>query len=248
MGSANCFGGGVDQMPTFANTLYAAGSMVREALTDAVNNHRFAIIVRVGDVNDLVNDPGVAVQVFRAYPTFSTGCVGVQPGREYSIATTSLLPDSVDFRAGAQFSRAGSIVGGHLVVPLVPGVAQPWTVPLTGASSPIVMPLRAAQVRVDISTSEITRGAIGGYSLGADVIDAVIARGAQSDLRPVMEQVMGEMVDIEVNGVCDTGPAPDGGTRRFGGLSFGFEIHGIPARVSTTQPLATAQRAGTCGS
>ena len=83
--------------------------------------------------------------------------------------------------------------------------------------------------------------------------------GVQPDAdRPLTAATLGGLVDLRIDpvsgelngdpsiGVCDLRP-PDASVRTFGGLGIGLGLSAIPARISTTTPIADAPAPGTCG-
>jgi len=242
-----CMGGVDNQMSRLADAYdNATGLDARTVLRTRVTTNRLAILVRVAGVDDLVRDPSVTVQLFRAYPTFTTGCASIVAGREYSIAAGSLRPGVADFRTGALFSRAAQIVGGRVMVPLDPAAPSEFLFPL--AFSPggtFDLPLHSAMMRFDLSPTSIGAGSLGGYLDGRDVL--AIGPMLVQHMRGGFESEVPLLVDIQLAGYCGN-ILPDGGLPGLGGISVAYGIHGIPATISPTVPIASAPAPGTCGS
>jgi len=236
MGAAVCSGGVDNQLPTLADAIGQPRSNSRAQIADMIANNRTALLVRLGDVNTVADDASVTVHTYLAYPAFSADCTSVLPGRAYSISSRSLT-GSVDYRANARCSRAAAIVNGRRITPRDQAAASVVTFPLSIQGRAVDLSLHGTQPRFDVATNGIGRGAIGGYILVNELVDAVAALAPSFSFQ----------VDTLLRGAYDTGALADGRIRRSGGMSAAFDLNGVPATASSTAPAVPMLAAGTCG-
>jgi len=242
--AAGCHGGVDNQLPTLANTIQtAANTDIRMTLSDTITQNKLALIVRVSHVNDPMNDDSIRVAIYRAFPTFTSGCTSVAGGREYTI-DSSFLTGGSDIDANANVAFDGKIVNGRIQVQ-AGGSGGIFNLPISFSGFSLNLPLHEVQLRANLTTgasAALDSGDLGGWVGGDDVINAVAMLAP--DYVAVVRGVIGGLVDIQIMGICDgssMNPA------RYGGISVGLGIHALPATISTTTPSAAMQAAGTCG-
>jgi hypothetical protein len=240
--ATGCKGGVDNQLPTLANTVQTALSTdIRMTIADTIANNSLALLIRVSDVNDTMNDSSVRVAIYRAFPTFNAGCTAVAANREYSVDSSFLSAGATNIDTGATVAFDGSIVNGRLQV-RAGGSSGVFNLPISFSGYTLNLPLNQVQFRGNVSATEIATGNLGGWVGGEEVITAV--RMIAPSYEAVVRGVIGGLVDIQVQGICDgSAMMPP----RYGGIAVGFAVHAIPATISTTTPIATTQAAGTCG-
>jgi hypothetical protein len=240
--AAGCQGGVDNQLPTVAGLLMARGTDVRMLLSQQITQNSLAIIARISDVNDLMNDPAVTVRLYVGYPTFTTNCTTVAPDREYQISTSSLMPGSTNIDE-AKFRLEGSIVNGRLRI--TSDMNTSFDLPLpAGPGQSITLALRAPQLRINISETGGTQGNLGGYVNGGDLITTLCMNQQTMSFCSLVMTAVGGLVDIDSLNL-GMGMCVDTAMRRYGGIGMGLGIRTTIARVSTTP--AAAQMPGTCG-
>ncbi len=233
-----CIGGVDNQLPTLANTIRTAASFdIRPALSDSVAQSRLVLLVRVGDVNDLINDPSVGVSIYRGNPTFGSDCASVLPGREYAVDSASLI-GGTDVDVNARVRLSGSIVDGRLRIRAVDS-ASSVELPIAVGGSSLQFQMRALQLRANIADDGLSNGSFGGWVKGDDFFTPCCFQCC--DLN-VMRAVIGGLVDVQLDGLCD-GSANTPPT--WGGISLGFGIHAVRATIAPM--IANGPMPGTCG-
>ncbi len=239
--AAGCVGGVDNQLPTLASTIMTATSTdLRATLQDTVATNKLSLVIRITGVNDMVTDSSVQVAIYRAYPTFSTGCATVAAGREYSVDRTSVTAGATSIESPA-FSFDGSIVAGRLRITAGAGATGSFNLPISLRGVTLNLPLHRLQVRANVATDSLSNGSLGGWVGGDDVITGVAM--IAPEYLAVIRSIIGGLVDIQsAAGVCDgsalTPPA-------YGGISLGLGIHAVPASLTTT--IVDGPAAGTCG-
>ncbi len=240
--AAGCIGGVDNQLPILASTIQTVTSTdVRQVLRDEVRSNRLALIVRLRDVDSLANDPGVEVSIYRAWPTFRDGCTSVAADREYAIDRASLT-GGTDIDANATLRIQGSIVAGRLRLRVEN--ADAFVLPLTiPGEVGVQLALRHLQLRADVTSGGLLNGSLGGWVLGDDLI-VVRSIWCYSDCQQ-LRRILGGLVDIEVDTICDGSALfPP----RYGGISIGLGIHGVPATIATGPgAIVSGPGVGTCG-
>ncbi len=237
--AGGCVGGVDNQLPTLASTIQTAASTdLRATLQDTVTTNKLSLIVRITGINNMTDDSAVRVAIFRAYPTFSTGCTTVAAGREYSVDRSFVTGGSLD---NPMFAFDGQIIAGRLRMTAGTGATGAFNLPISLRGLTLNLPLHRLQVRANLTATELANGSLGGWVGGDDVITGVAMLAP--DYISVVRGVIGGLVDIQsAAGVCDgsasTPPA-------YGGISLGLGIHAVPATLTTT--LVDAPATGTCG-
>lgn len=245
---AECRGGVDNQFPTGATTLQdvAADVDLRTAARQEVSAGRFVILLEVFDVDDCLNDTSVRVRIFRGFAAPGTACA--MPGREatYQIDRASLRPQG-STADDAIVDLPGVMQNGHVRV--VPEMSTDRTVlPLrwpARARPPqawIDLPTHRPLVAFDLAAGGGTRGNFGGWVAGADaaVAIATIVPGYGLDQ---IQQVVGGIADIMVNGVCDDESVTPA---RLGGVSIGFGFDLVRVRIDDANPVVDAPMPGSC--
>lgn len=235
-----CVGGVDNQLATLANTLQTAASVdIRATVSDAVRQNRLALLVRVRDVNDLMNDPSVDVSIYRGYPTFGSDCSNVLPGREYAIDSASVT-GGTDIDSNPTLRFPGSIVAGRLRIRAT-NSARSFELPLSLRGLALQFPTRAIQLRANIANDGLSNGSFGGWVKGDDLITPCLHCGL--DYLNVVRGVIGGLADIQLDGVCDGSSLTP---QTFGGISLGFGIHAVPAII--VPRIVSGPPDGACGS
>lgn len=236
-----CRGGVDNQLPGIVDAIETAASSsfpmgIRNELSSQIRQNRLSLIVRVTGVNSFENDDDVTVKIYNAFPTFTTGCDSVQPGREYAIDSDSLNSPSDIESAKIQFP--GRIVGGRLQV-TAPGM---FPLPLPEImNTSIMLTLTNAQLRVNLSASGGTGGNIGGSFNGSQLLTAI--RRLAPDFEMQAATIIGGFVDIEENGICR--PMSGSMNPMFGGIGVGLGFSLVSARTAAMP--ARSRATGTCG-
>ena len=236
-GTPGCNGGVDNQFPTMATTIQSVTMMdARALLSQSINNHQLVFVLRLTRVDSFVDDSDVGVQVYRGFPTFSTGCTSVIGGRVYQVDQASLTPGGTTLD-DALFNINGRIVAGRLQI-----VAAATDVLTLRGSGLIPISLHALRLRGDVTPSGIARGNLGGWDTADDLVSQLsMLAPTYASLLPT---VVSTFVDVQIAGVCiDRSMHPPA----LGGVSLGAGFAAVPASLSTTAPIATAQTPGTCG-
>jgi hypothetical protein len=235
-GTLGCFGAVDNQFPTMATTIDNTTDMnTRELLTDAVNSGRIVILVRISDLDSFADDDNVRVRVYTGFPTFTTGCTSVMPGREYQVDEASLSdPTNID---SALFDVSARIVAGRIQF----AAPDSYVFTLRG-SGLIPISIHAMRMRGDITPDALANGNLGGWDTGDDLVMQMqaVAPAMYHDVIPLL---ISGFVDVQQMGVCHT----SGSMPRLGGVSLGAGFAAVPAVISTTMPHAAAPTAGVCG-
>jgi hypothetical protein len=235
-----CRGGVDNQLPTLANTiLTAANTDVRANLAESVAHNEVVLLVRVSGIDNLANDDAVRVAFYRGFPRFIDGCDRVDPGREYSIDRRD-LSGGADVDVNARVGFDASIVDGRLRVRGTP--ASPvLDVPFIFLEEVIFsLPLHAARFRADIGIGALDRGTLGGFTPPEELVQP-----SKCWQCPDPFQVIGGLVDIQMDGICD---GSNLNPRGFGAIGMGLGVHAVSATISISQPIADARIPGSCGS
>nr|BAL56289.1 hypothetical protein HGMM_F36A01C24 [uncultured delta proteobacterium] len=240
MGAPGCRGGVDNQLPAIADAIEAATSMdVRQLLNETVTQNKFALIVRITGVNNLMNDDRVRLFLYRGFPTFSTNCNTVEPGRTYQIDQASLRSGGTTLD-DAQFAFDGRIVNGRLQVTAPTGSIDLPLPEVRGQR--ITLTLQSPQVRVNLTDTEGRSGNLGGAVSGNQLRDTVVRFAP--DYASQVNTLLGSVVDIEAMGVCvDNTTNPP----RYGNIGLGLGFTMVEARIAETNTFATSQMPGTCG-
>lgn len=238
--ASGCMGGVDNQLPTLSSTIQtAAGTDLRATLQDTVATNKLSLIIRITGVNDFTTDSAVRVAIYRAYPTFSTGCTTVEANREYSVDRTFVTTGATSIESPA-FAFDGSIVGGRLRITAGTGAGGAFNLPISLRGLTLNLPLHRLQVRANLTAAALANGSLGGWVAGQDVVDGVAL--IAPDYITVVQGVIGGLVDIQANGTCGDATATP---PTFGGIGLGLGIHAVPATLTTT--LVDAPATGTCG-
>jgi len=235
-----CEGGVDNQLPKLANTLQFTGMNIRTLLSDQIRTNRTALLMRVTDVESLVNDPSVTVKLYLAYPDFTTDCTMVATDREYTIAQASLTSTTTTNIEDATYVFQGSISGGRLRVQRT-GTFE-LNIPTGGRNLPF--PLVNPQIRVSLAANGMTgtNGNLGGAVRGEAVRAAVQSLAPQ--FASQVDQALPSVADMQDMGMCINVQATP---PRYGAIGIGAGFTITKARISTARPVSSAQRAGTCG-
>ena len=190
-GQAPDFGSGID------NSLGGdLGGLANDSIQQGVDAGSTLLLVEVRGVDSLTNDSCVGVTI---YP-------GALP-----VTTTAPEVDGAGHLAGGQyfdvlpatFTSTGRIISGRVQA----GPSDlPVALPLLGAD--IVMPIRRAQVRFDLSASTISRGVIGGSINTAAMVAGVAAVPSLAMYADVVDSTFSSLADIDENGSptsCEAG-------------------------------------------
>ena len=239
MGATGCVAAVDNAMPHAANRIDAlfAGSNVRSYIASQIANYRMLYLMRLTGVDSFVDDPAVAVHLYRGFTTFNTVCTSVFPGRTYRVDRTSLAAGATTLDQSITH-LVGSIVGGRLHVQ---GLASDTIdVPV---SPTVVAKVHAPTMRVDITPTAGTQGNLGGYYIG-DELAATAVTAYGWGLRLVIWGLVGEIADIRRAGVCyDTSTTPP----HFGDVSVGAGMSLMSAVIDPVAPVADGPTTGNCG-
>ncbi len=241
--AGSCTIGAVDnQLPTSASTLLTASSSdIRQSAINAMSAGRFVVLVQLLDVNDLRDDPAVRARLFRGFAAPGTACATPFARGTYQIDRTSL-------RAGgrspndAAVELTGSIVGGRIRVSTGDAGFFPLRWPFDqGSMPPLVLDTHHATLAMDLTADLGTRGNFGGWVDSVRVIEWFASLAP--DYISVARGVVGGLVDIQVNRVCD-GSANTPPT--YGGISIGFGFDAVRVQLDPVTPVVDAPQPGSC--
>lgn len=238
---AGCQGGVDNQLPTIADAVVTVVGMdLRSEIQRRISASELVFVLRVTNVDDLVEDPSVELKVYQAWPTFTTGCTGVLPDRQYVVQQGSLLPGATSLSM-ARFAVPGSIRGGRLY----PSTGGVLTLPVAVG---VNIDVRGSLLRANVTDTALSAGNLGGYSSGSAFYDAVV--GMNPSLAAVAGVFVGGSVDLEdplptpgsAMGLCsNTGARPP----RFGNVGIGARFTAVRATLLDTP--ASAAPVGACG-
>jgi hypothetical protein len=239
--AANC--GGVDnQLPRVVEAIEGlragAPTNFRAYLQGEIDHSRLAFIVRLTGVDDFMNDDAIGVYVYQGYPTFTTMCDTVVPGREYQITRTSLQPGGRTLDEAA-VGGAGQIVNGRLDFQ-APGGALPIAAPV--ATGTFTIQFERVRLRMNLTPTAGTGGNLSGYMRGEEVISAVAHVAPLS--RELIEPLVADFVDVRLDGLCAEGAR---GRMRFGAISLGAGLSTVAATIRAANPITDARTPGACG-
>ncbi len=250
MPGMGCRGGVDNQLPNIVDAIGTALSMqfpdgIRPVLRQQVQSSSIALILRVTDVNDLMNDDSVQLKVYAAYPTFTTNCNMVAPDREYALDAASIMGGNIEMPTIPAFPAR--IVAGRLIV------STPGTFPLPLPEimgTRVNLTLSNAQMRLTLTEAAGSRGNLGGMFNGSQLLE-VIRRAAPTFVDQAAG-IIGGFVDIEepvptaatmMRGLCvDRSMA---NMPRFGNIGVGLRFDTVRATLAA-QPVMT-RPAGACG-
>jgi hypothetical protein len=238
---AGCRGGVDNVLPEIADFVMTSGGMdLRANAQQLVSSGELAFVLRVSGVDDLRDDPSVTLRVYQAFPTFSTGCSSVTPGREYAIARSSLVPGATSIEQ-ARFTVRASLAGGRLL-------------PRGGSSLPlpvapgITVDVQGTLLRANLSETALTAGNLGGYARGSQFYDAVVMMNPT--LAPLASIAIGQFVDLE-EPLPAPGSAPGLCARTstrppmFGNIGIGASFGAVSATLAAAP--VDERPAGACG-
>lgn len=235
--TAGCNGAVDNQFPTMADTIQSATGMdARALLNTSIDRHVLVLMLRLTRVDSFVDDSDVGVQVFRGFPTFSSDCTTVTAGREYQVDQASLRTGGTTVD-DAVFSVTASIVRGRLQF----AAPDSFVFTLSGTNL-LPIGIHAMRMRGDVTPDGISNGNLGGWDTGDNLVTQ-LRMIAPPQYAPIIPGLVGGFVDVQLMGVCRTG----GSTPRLGGVSLGAGFTAVPATLSTTMQVASAQMPGTCG-
>ncbi len=234
--AGRCLGTVDNQLPTGALVLLSGlGIDLRRASNTAMAAGRFVVLVQLLGVDDLANDPAIRARLFRGFAAPATACTTPFAGGIYQIDRASLLAGG-SAPSDAAVELTGSIVNGRLRVSTGDAGFFPLRWPVErDAVPPMLFDTHHATLAMDLTADLGTRGNFGGWVDASRVIEW-FARSAP-DYVSVVRGVLGGLVDIQVNGVCDgtaiTPPA-------FGGISIGFGFDAVRVQLDPVNPVADA--------
>lgn len=232
-----CNGGVDNQFPTMANTIMSVTGMdARAGLTAAINLSQLVFMLRLTRVDSFVDDTDVGVQIYRGFPTFTTGCTMVMQSRTYQVDRRSIAVGGTSLD-DALFSATAQIVAGRLR--FTGADSSVFTLSGTGI---LPIAIHAMRLRGDVTPAGITNGNLGGWDTGDDLVaQLTIVAPTYASLLP---SVIAGFVDYQLMGICiDRTMHP----WHLGGVSLGTGFSAVTAAIDTTAPIADTQRLDTCG-
>ncbi len=238
-----CVGGVDNQLPTLAIIIQTAASAdIRSTLQESVSTNKLSVVVRITGIDDWTTDPVVRVAMYRAYPTFGTDCTAVLPGREYAVDRTYVGGRATDIDSPL-FAYDGSIAGGRLRFAASPRETAGFNLPISMRGLTLNLRLHGLQIRANVAADALSIGSLGGW-IGGDEFLTDLAVNDPYYIT-VRRGIIGALCDVEVNRVCD-GSALN--PPRFGGISIGLGIHGVPATIASgPAAIVSGPAVGTCG-
>ncbi len=236
-GTPGCRGGVDNQFPTMANTILSVTMMdARAGLTTAINQSQLVLMLRLTRVDSFVDDSDIGVQIYRGFPTFSTGCTSVLPARTYQVDRRSITTGGTTID-DALFSATAQIVAGRLRF-----TGSDTSVFTLSGTNLLPIALHAMRLRGDVTPGGIANGNLGGWDTGDDLVTQLtVVAPTYASLLP---SVIGGFVDYQLMGVCIDRTAHPW---HLGGVSLGAGFTAVSAVIDTTTPIADTQRIGTCG-
>ncbi|MEI8258130.1 MAG: hypothetical protein WCJ30_20830, partial [Deltaproteobacteria bacterium] len=236
-GTPGCNGGVDNQFPTMATTILSVTGMdARVGLTTAVNHSQLVFMLRLTRVDSFADDADVGVQIYTGFPTFSTGCTSVLPGRTYQVDSRSITAGGSTLD-NALFSATAQIVAGRLR--FTGSDTSVFTLSGTGL---LPIALHAMRLRGDVTPTGIANGNLGGWDTGDDLVAQLTT--IAPTYAALLPSVIGGFVDYQMMGICiDRTVHP----WHLGGVSLGTGFSAVPAVIDPVTPIAAAQRVGTCG-
>ncbi|MFO0713329.1 MAG: hypothetical protein U0353_25975 [Sandaracinus sp.] len=243
-----CRGRVDNQFWSFVPTLRAASPSIDVGAWNAapVERYQQALLVRLLGVDDFTNDDSVTALLYRAYPTFTTGCEdGPLPiDLEFAIARSSLVAGATSIDQ-ARVVIPASIVDRRIRVHGRPEDAVDFSIG-DALGIRFTAPLYAITMRWNFAAlpdySTGSDGQFGGWMTGEDLVNGVSAWFPAE--RSAIENAIAGLADIRLDGVCDD---TTGGVRRIGGVSMGGSIRMARARVRAVDPIVDSHPPDACG-
>lgn len=189
--------------------LLSDGESLDETLQAQITEGSLLIMMEVRDINSYTNDSSVTVQLY----------LGSVPGGGAPMVSGSALAPGQTFDAEAiGTAQTGSIVNGRLRVQ-----TELLTLAINTGDISLDLNIRNAQVRANITPTNLANGAIGGALRVQEIADA--AEEIMPGLRDTVLSVLGGVADLEPQSadptVCDS-------------LSVGILFGGVDAERSGT--------------